>query len=865
MKQLNILVLLVVSLAAMAQSKYRAPIDSAFYMQTTKEGYIHPPYKVKHQKVTTKSSTALPEVYDLRNINGETALPAIRNQNPYGTCWAFAVVASIESCWYNNYNTGFIALSEGNMAKTHGYDFDIDDGGNEYVATAYLSRLDGPVLESVDPYSEVNNSAPVAINKTTDIPAYVDQAIWLGDNHDVTKTMIMKYGAAATSMTTSYLSSYYNNADDTYFYNGTSAVNHGVTIVGWNDTITVTGGSAGAPSAPGAWIIRNSWGTSTNDNGYFYASYEDKYIGRTSQIYYGRTLTSEVDTVLDYAELGVISAYSSSNIDNTYAYAAVKHNAERNLFITQMGAAIMVEGTSIQIAICQNFDGKNFTDTIAQTENIFCEFAGFQTIDLPASITPGDFYIVARYETPGESNPLPAETYVANYADPKVEADKMWISDDGKAWEKGGLDTEFDFDLALKIYAKYLEPTTPYFTLDKNVACLNETIELSNHTTGEADSYVWTIADKTISTYTKEETATFSLAETGVYDITLTAYKDEIAYAQTKTHAIEIIDELNIRITVANSADYYARNKTISLFGSGAESYQWYAEGYLDGTTGRYINIAPDVEQLWVYMHASQGEYTGIDSILLNMATVAYDDIEDALELQINTQVSGISNQYASEQQNEPTPPLDGCSNQTEWCSEGGIQNSIWFKFTAPTSGSVTIHSYGFDNQLALYDATYSDTWSDIMSGDESKYTILAANDDYNDDYSAVITAVNNLTPNKTYWIQMDGSAGGAEGTIDIIVKDTVSTALPVADMQNIQVTNTPHQFTIQGNLLNDAQVTIINSTGATVLNQEYNSTTLAQQCKALSNGFYIINIKCEDTNYVYKTVIQQPWQMTIE
>lgn len=865
MKQLNIAILLLVSFATMAQSKYRAPIDSAFYKQTVKEGYIHPPYKVKYQEVTTKSSTILPEVYDLRNIDGETTLPAIRNQNPYGTCWAFAVIASIENCWYNNYNTGFISLSEGNMAKMHGYEFDINDGGNEYVATAYLSRLDGPVLESVDPYSEVNNTAPVAIDKTTDIPAYVDQVLWLGDNRDLTKAMIMKYGAAATSMTTSYISSYYNYTNDTYYYDGSSSVDHGVTIVGWNDTLTVTGGSAATPSAPGAWIIRNSWGSSSNDNGYFYASYEDKYIGRTSQIYYGRTLTTEVDTVLDYAELGAISSYSSDNLENTYAYAAVKHNAESNLFITQMGAAIMVEGTSIQIAICQNFDGENFTDTIAQTENIFCEYAGFQTIDLPATIAQGNFYIVARYETPGESNPLPAETYIANYANPTVETGKLWISDDGKTWEKGGFGTDYDFDLALKIYAKYLEPITPYFTLDKTMACLNETFELSNHTTGEADSSIWTVADKTLTTYNKEETATFSLAETGLYDITLTAYKDGIAYTQTKTQAIEIIDHLNIRLTVVNSADYYARNKTISLFASGADTYQWYAEGYLDGASGRYIDIAPDVEQLWVYVHATQGEYSGSDSVLLNMATVAYDDIEDALQLQINTLVSGISNQYASVQQNEPTPPLDGCSNQTEWCSEGGLQNSLWFKFSAPESGAVTIYSYGFDNQLALYDATYSNTWSDILSGDESKYTILAANDDYNDDYSAVITAVNSLTPNKTYWVQMDGSAGGAEGTIDIIVKDTISTATQITDIQNIQVTNTPHQFIIQGSQLIDAHVTIVNATGATVVSQAYNKTSLTQQCNTLDNGFYIINIKGNDTNYIYKTVIQQPWQMTIE
>ena len=92
--------------------------------------------------------------------------------------------------------------------------------------------------------------------------------------------MIYDYGAVATSMQADFSSTYYNSSDYTFYYNGTENINHGVSIVGWDDNKIVTGGSAGSPKEKGAWIVRNSWGQDAQYNGYFYASYEDKYIGK---------------------------------------------------------------------------------------------------------------------------------------------------------------------------------------------------------------------------------------------------------------------------------------------------------------------------------------------------------------------------------------------------------------------------------------------------------------------------------------------------------------------------------------------------------------------------------------------------------
>lgn len=55
-----------------------------------------------------------------------------------------------------------------------------------------------------------------------------------------------------------------------------ASVNHGVTIIGWDDNYSVDNFPADhRPPANGAWIVRNSWGEKYGNDGYFYLSYYD--------------------------------------------------------------------------------------------------------------------------------------------------------------------------------------------------------------------------------------------------------------------------------------------------------------------------------------------------------------------------------------------------------------------------------------------------------------------------------------------------------------------------------------------------------------------------------------------------------------
>ena len=162
------------------------------------------------------------------------------------------------------------------MATCHGFDWGPSDGGNVDLSTAYLSRRSGPINESADPY--IVPLDPNCVSALTPV-AYVGEARYLPGiedanyNADIIKQAIMDNGALYINI--HFDNDYMNYANKTYYYNGTQYTNHGVAVVGWDNNKTVTGGSAATPSSQGAWIIKNSWGPSWGENGYFYVSYQD--------------------------------------------------------------------------------------------------------------------------------------------------------------------------------------------------------------------------------------------------------------------------------------------------------------------------------------------------------------------------------------------------------------------------------------------------------------------------------------------------------------------------------------------------------------------------------------------------------------
>ena len=105
------------------------------------------------------------------------------------------------------------------------------------------------------------------------------------------------------------------------------------------------------------------------------------------------------------------------------------------------------------------------------------------------------------------------------------------------------------------------------------------------------------------------------------------------------------------------------------------------------------------------------------------------------------------------------------------------VDNSVWFTLVGPESGFISIDALGFDNQIALYEASSA---ADLISGDESRYSLIAANDDFHgeeDDYAAKILYAQ-VESGQTYWLQVDGSACGASGHFSLTLTDDKLTSI---------------------------------------------------------------------------------------
>ena len=256
------------------------------------------------------SVSALPSHYDLRDDGYVTP---VKDQGDGGNCWAFAALASLESCILKA-SGEVLDLSEENLKNlmAHYSDYGFKDwmpnnGGNKGMAVAYLVSWLGPLNESDDMYDDLSHISPVL-----ESIIHVQNVLYLkrdnATDNDAIKQAILDYGAVSTSMYYDIARVY--NGKIYHYYTGDENVNHDVAIVGWDDNFYI-------PGAPGrgAWIAKNSWGESWlsqyHTGGYFYISYYDNAFARpgtyssltfilNDTIHFDRNYQHEVSGPTDY-------------------------------------------------------------------------------------------------------------------------------------------------------------------------------------------------------------------------------------------------------------------------------------------------------------------------------------------------------------------------------------------------------------------------------------------------------------------------------------------------------------------------------------------------------------------------------------
>jgi C1A family cysteine protease len=368
----------------------------------------------------------LPAVFDLRNVDGHNYVTAIRDQGPYGTCWTFGLLASPESNLLMNGNWGpsGVETDEPNLSERHldwwsGFnqfnneDLDpptgdgtaIHGGGNAVYLMAYMSRGVGMVRESDAPYSDIDFPPPQQQRRFHRYYARdVDMYILAPDlsNIDTIKQNVMTKGAVSTCMFTASeffrvfngRTVHYQPPDDPQF------INHEIAIIGWDDAMQTQ-----APQGPGAWLIKNSWGTGWNsaEGGFFWISYYDKFAGRyptfdggTININHVQMLTGERFYFHDY------HGWVDTKTDSDRAFNAFV--AQGNELVTGVNFYTAADNVQYVARIYGRFEGGQLLDVLGAVSGSIA-YRGFHTADLPAPVplTAGDdFYIYLELSAGGQ-------------------------------------------------------------------------------------------------------------------------------------------------------------------------------------------------------------------------------------------------------------------------------------------------------------------------------------------------------------------------------------------------------------------------------------------------------------------------------
>lgn len=264
-----------------------AEIDDGFESVTKNMDFSDSSFPSAYSAIgcTLVDENGLPSDFSSKKLGFVTPIKA----QQYNDCWAVAGTEGFETKLLKlGYPVTEMSHDHANASSTtqtngKGWQRKYRDGGFTNIYPGYLTSWQGGAeiadVGKID-FSKNIHGDDMTADKTkygTTKLRYLDGV----DSNEI-KQAIMDNGAVTASYATS--NKCFNNAGTAYFmpqsYDG-DYTGHTISIVGWNDNFNkykFANNTGVLPQNNGAWLVRNSWGDNNTMGGYFWLSYEDKYI-----------------------------------------------------------------------------------------------------------------------------------------------------------------------------------------------------------------------------------------------------------------------------------------------------------------------------------------------------------------------------------------------------------------------------------------------------------------------------------------------------------------------------------------------------------------------------------------------------------
>lgn len=342
----------------------------------------------------------LPSAYDARN---DGIISSVKNQGSHGICWSFST-GSLTETYFKKFRNKTIDYSEIQQAlRLTDKGLGLDSNGNGYWRKYYSggtwnwstgmlinfgikeeNTTKFPFYPSDTTYFERTGYTKADLDSVPTI-GMLDGAYILSLNEQaggcssssitLLKNLIYQYGSVGINIY--WQSGYFNSTYNEFNNTGSGAsINHAVTAVGWDDTKS-------------AFLIKNSWGPSSQDAGYFWVKYTSKDLCNSVL-----AITSIDDTYTasfnnyHYYNINGNASVSYPSLNKTVT-AAEKYTKKNNGRKEMFKKVIFYANANTDVNIFINTTGNinDTANTVKITNSpIHTDYTGFYNVAVPNNL-----------------------------------------------------------------------------------------------------------------------------------------------------------------------------------------------------------------------------------------------------------------------------------------------------------------------------------------------------------------------------------------------------------------------------------------------------------------------------------------------